>query len=442
MTGEVELVYSAARSYECSQLSEFLRLCGIYAYETSIDFEDSKWMNGQTTISKKIYLPNKEQEAKTAEKLKENNFLFCENAGLKEIDDLLVFLTADFCDDQNLNYLKNFYCFFVDNNLYETLYVSRYVIRHSDFLKDAIDNTEKALHQILMWEMKGKNSEGTLCYTQLFCSVKLWVEKQRMYRKKAWIEERRTEQTQSDLQETQMIERYCRILGEQGYEGSTVKELLGDVWFEQSDYLRSYPAYQSCTEEFNYTAPWKLTEYLRDVNPNWQAEEKYLKIAVIRNHQMYEAWFRLGKQAEDNSNTNLALQYYEKIVLGLEEKEKCNCLRPDEMVVLCRTLKRIGCIKYKSTEKEEECKTGIAYYHRTFQIWNQCRENQFLMHFSERCQELLRDYFYETYYLRGTIASLFKIYRILGNVEKKEKCAELMYDDKLEQMKNIPVEEI
>lgn len=123
-----------------------------------------------------------------------------------------------------------------------------------------------------------------------------------------------------------------------------------------------------------------------------------------------------------------------------KEKETLNFLQAEEYYYVCQAHKRLGYMRYKD-ERLPQYEKAVSEYKKIFRLWNLCGENSFFQCFPEEYRKYLKQYYRRTFNINAVLASLQKIYQLMGEKKKSEKCTELFLR-KTEELAVLPLDDL
>lgn len=445
MVNVVEIIYPSVLVCEYVKISEFLRICGIYVYETSLEFDG--WNKKAPVIDDKIFLIGNKEHISEAEKCEAKNktYILCgNNEELQEIDlslgrviredEIKDWVNEVIGDASCREFVRFFYEYFAGNRLYFYIYVANNIVEQCRFLPDVkgcavetlcilLEDSKRNILDTFNVLESHKEFENYIYFYSLSYLAQLINEIDNLFEKPKTFG-------------FKQVVYYCNQSYEMNLEFEAVNELKGDIYFIFADnYALGGLYYAEGMKEYNYTAPHKVSYYWKNVVKDWNHEEKYLLQAVNANAEEYEAAYRIGDYMERNFKKEEAVEIYSRITEGLRKKEEQNFLTPREFACLCMAHKRIGCIIYKD-KKNPRYQDAIEEYNRIFRLWSACENNGFLKCFPEEYREDMILYHKKLFNIRGVISSLTKIYDLMENVEKREQCRSILLNSSIKQLES------
>lgn len=436
MLNEVEIIYSYESTCELIQLAEFLRLCGVYVYETCMDFPKWTVKTKANGIREKVCLLGKSNRIEEVMDVRNRDIIFLYSDGNKEPDAAILNHDDIIQKDSVIQWLRNigrknewgsftesFWNYYLDQELYRTLFCLRNIRKPGRLLEGARKHVSEFLKCFSQ-----NNAEKTQVYyfAEVYLSMLCNRADEVLGREKTF--------------DFDKLIKLCNKA--ENRQLTAFYELKGDIYFSfMNNYIWGLLNYEKCLEWLNYSASYKLSGYWKNIVKDIRKEEKYLRKAMEYNNESYEAAVRLGRLYEDTNRKKEAVEIYRHIIEALEEKAKVNVLFPWEFECLCTANKRIGCMTYKDPHHPDYQK-AIEYYKKIFLLWNQCGANGFIQCFPEQYREELADYYRKLFDIRGVISSLAKIYNLIRDTRKSTFCWNLFQTPKWEDLKKIPLEKL
>lgn len=428
----VEIFYTINLTCEQIHISEFLRSVGIYVYETSMDFEGWREKSARTGITKRLFLLKDFSELKAIKELDTENavyiayeeesiplFLLKGRLLLKtQIQELLEELAGP--DDQA--FVKWFYPYYQKYDLQRYIYG----VKNMPVKSKLLTETEKQFRSAV--DFLGKISEDS-CPVHGFVRAYFCM----LLNKAAAINGKAMPHGFDEVVQD------CNTFPHA--QADAFCELKGDIYFNLSkNYIFGLLYYNKCKNDYNYTAPLKVADYWVSKMPDKNKENRYLFRVCDVNRERVDAAVRLGRQEEAENRKEDATRIYQSVIAGLKKKEEINFLFPWEFFSICTAHKRMGCMIYKD-EQKPDFDAAIKEYKKIFSLWNRCGENKFINCFDEKFQPDIVDHYRSLFDIRSTIASLGKIYKLMGNNGKSELCNKL-FSARYEKLRLLPVDEM
>lgn len=437
MISVIEIVYPYNLTCECIKCAEALRACGIYVYETSM--ENLNWINKskKNRIENRLYFMNNEQQIlnfKDSAYEKNKFILFSDEVNdfyLKEKQELRDTQLSTIIQEIDVqNNCEGFLVWFFDYIRKEKLFFIFFAIKNHCIVHSLMEEAEKKLKNMLQ-ELKVHDKKWD-CAVYYFSYAYLC----NLVNHLAELCEREKEY---DFKE---IMYYCNEAYNREPNLLGINELKGDVYFSfANNYVLGTMYYKECLNQYNYTAPYKLSEYWSNIVEDWTNEEKYLLATLECNEEKYDAIYRLGWHLESNFEKEEALNRYFDITKMLSVKEEHNFLRPEEFQYLCMAHKRIGCIIYKD-EANPNYYAAIREYKKIMILWNNCESNKFIQCIPEKYRGDMVKYYKSLFGIRKLLLSLANIYNLVDEKEKREKCISLCRDASGEELDILPLDVI
>lgn len=417
MIDAVGVLYPHELACQFVQISEFLKTCGIYVYETGMEFDGWAEKLEKSKIEWRLYLVNGyNQLGKVKKSIQDPEKSFFIVFGCDSMNDAFlsdnvvwendIFSIIEKIDEENQcnGFLRPFFEYFESNELYRALFT----IHNLDDVETLLNDSLKQVDKAVAW--LGENEYTGAAYSFVLA-----------YLRYSWYKGRR-ESGAEYFKEVKSITNHARGLKED-YPG--IDELEGDLYFYfQNNYIFGLLHYESCFNLYNYTAPYKLSKYWKNVVKSEKDELECLKVAYECNKENYAAAFDLGRYYEEQLETDTAIKIYRGIVDGLKKKEENHILTRSEFSYLCRAHKRIGCVIYKDQENPQYFE-AIEQYKIIFQLWNDCGNNKFILCFPEKYRSEMVKSYKESFSIDGVLFSLSKIYGLIYQNEKSKKALDM-----------------
>ncbi len=433
----VEVLYPYDLTCQFIQISEFLRSCGVYVYETSMESEGWIGKSEATGIEQKIYLFRdlrhfkevKEENAKSAVRYTEKSvYVICGQSTASDgsfskteslEDSLLPCIQR--IDDENRcrGFLRPFFSYFEEKQLYRALFTVQNIRSASGLLQDS----KKKLEAAISWLRNHPVSCGAYKYCYAYLGLFLNKAKRLL--------------GENDVFSFEALKLLCAEVRRIEKEYPGLNELEGDLYFHfQNNYIFGIMHYESCLNSYNYTAPYKLSKYWMTIVESKKLEMKYLLKSFENNPENYKAAYDLARYRESPSDTEKTIQPYQGIVRRLSRKEECNSLTPIEFNTLCKSYKRIGCNIYKNKSNPRYYE-AIQQYKKIFRLWNNCSDNKFIDCFPADYKSEIVAHYRKSYDIKGVLVSLSRIYDLISEKEKSEKAMEMAYGKEIENLGRI-----
>ncbi len=419
MVDAVGVLYPYELTCQFVQISEFLKTCGIYVYKTSMEFDGWAEKLQKSGIEWRICLVNSfnqlDKVRKSTQNVKRNFFIvygqetinenFFSEEIVRERDISSVIQNIDE-ENQCDGFLQSFFEYFKSNELYRALFAIHNIDNAEILLNDSIKPIDKAID----WLKENSYTGAAYWFVLAYLRYSLY--------------KARREISVECFKKVKLLTNHILEL-EENYPG--VDELEGDLYFYfQNNYIFGLLHYENCFNSYNYTAPYKLSKYWKNIVKSEKNELKCLKMAYECNRENYAAAFDLGRYYEDRSEMEAAVKIYHGIVYGLRKKEENNVLTRSEFSSLCKAHKRIGCIIYKDKDNPRYFE-AIEQYKIIFQLWNDCEENRFILCFPEKYRREIVKSYKDSFNIDGVLFSLSKIYDLIFQNEKSETALEMAW---------------
>lgn len=118
------------------------------------------------------------------------------------------------------------------------------------------------------------------------------------------------------------------------------------------------------TKAYGSFCYYKLGRYYERTEENWEKAIEYYQQAHLLNGKAYRVLYKIGVYYENIKNPQRALDYYKRICVILEEKEKGNYLQEKEYEYLYKSFYRIGEITREAGQYTE----AVRYYQRMIKL--------------------------------------------------------------------------
>lgn len=429
MVNAVEVLYPYDLTCQFIQISEFLKACGVYVYETSMEFDGWEKKSRQAGIEWKLFLIRdashlgevNESTAKVAVRSTEQKYYVrCTDDNFRS--DLTLFLQHLDVENRCLGFLLPFFQSFDKSQLYRSLFS----IRNLHFARKLLTDSQSRIREAIDWLHSLQTHSPTHSFSLAY--MKYCLNK---------VNTLCGENMTYSFEELRTL---CSGLHTQEPDYPGIDELEGDIYFQfKNNYIFGIMHYECCLNSYNYTAPYKLSKYWMNVVKNKKLEMKYLASAYEHNPENYSAAYDLARYSELYSDAETPLRLYTSIVHGMRKKAEYNNLTPIEFDVLCKSHKRIGCRIYKDKEHPLYYE-AINEYKKIFLLWNECSKNKFIACFPSDYREELVINYKRLFDIRGVLASLSKIYDLIAKKEKSKMCLDMVYNMKNDELDIIPTD--
>lgn len=381
MVSAVRVFYSSNNTCQFVRTSEFLKTCGIYVYEAGEGCE--------------------KQAESPGESIEWSLVLDC---GHEQLEERRVSLIEEI-DRENKcgGFLLPFFHYFQEQALYRALFcVHNISTKDSALLQDAKEQLQKGLR----WLEEKNVFSAASCFSRAYLGYCL-------YKAEECVQENFPDE-EGKGDRFRELKRLCDQARELDSEYPGIDELEGDMYFTfQNHYIFGIMHYENCLNTYNYTAPYKLSKYWRDIVESKRNERSCLKKSYDCNRNYHEAAFDLAYYYEGEGRVEEAVAIYRSIVNKLKKKAEDRELTLSEFSSLCKAHKRIGCMMYKD-EYEPRYYEAIEEYKKIFQLWNECGKNRFICCFPKEHREELVEHYRNSFSIEGVLFSLAKIYRIIS----------------------------
>lgn len=192
--------------------------------------------------------------------------------------------------------------------------------------------------------------------------------------------------------------------------------------------------YEACLNEYDYVVCQKLSSYCENIIQSTKKAKYSLQEAYKHNNNAYKTMVNLGYYFEKSNNIEVAICIYERIIKEIDTNKE---LSFDDFYEICQAHRRLCIILYQNEDNPQYVE-AINHCRKIFEIWNSCEENSFLNLFDKKYRNEIVSFYKLSFHIRGSIASLAKIYCLTGEKEKERICNHL-FIDKWENLQKIDI---
>lgn len=196
-------------------------------------------------------------------------------------------------------------------------------------------------------------------------------------------------------------------------------DLLGDSYsYFKKDKLKANIYYSTAAAHGDYRAAFKKSGFWREVNVSLENEKKCIGASLQINPFDLESMYYLASALEVEGSFGEALEWYNKIVEILREREKGACLQINEFKYLASAHKQIGCILYKHRQNYEE---AVSHYYKVFELYNTVESNLLLqeLYAGKNRNDYVQAY-RNSINIFKVVGSIVNIFELMGDMRRRE----------------------